>query len=193
MKNFGAKWLALATVIGAVAGLTVNGCGGGDDGGGKGGVGGTAGRGGTTGTAGRGGTTGTAGTTGVSGTTGTAGRGGTTGTAGTTGGGGTGGGSGLTCPQGEFTTNALEGFALNTFMSTSAGAAINLAVREGGTAATLAWDGTDGDPAAGSLKVDAPYTDYNQYVDIQHNFGTSMIKNWTGSAKRAARSNVTPV
>ena len=180
MKNFGAKWLALATVIGAVAGLTVNGCGGGDDGGGKGGVGGTAGRGGTTGTAGRGGTTGTAGTTGVSGTTGTAGRGGTTGTAGTTGGGGTGGGSGLTCPQGEFTTNALEGFALNTFMSTSAGAAINLAVREGGTAATLAWDGTDGDPAAGSLKVDAPYTDYNQYVDIQHNFGTSMIKNWTG-------------
>ncbi len=191
MKNFGAKWLALATVIGAVAGLTVNGCGGGDDGGGKGGGGGTAGRGGTTGTAGRGGTTGTAGTTGVSGTTGTAGRGGTTGTAGTTGGGGTGGpNGGLPCPGVATFDTTVQSFALNTFMDSAAGASINLAVREAGAKATIAWDGADGDPTAGSVKVDAPFDAYNQFIDVQHNYGTSALQNWGATAKIHVRVKV---
>jgi len=184
MKNFGAKWLALAAVSAAIAGMSVNGCGGGDDGtgtAGKGGTTGGAGKGGTTGSAGTGGSTSTAGTggsTSTAGTTGTAGKGGTTGTAGTSGG-GTGGGTGLLCPQGTFDT-ALEGFALNSYMDSTPGAAINLAVREGGTPATLSLDAADGNPANGSLKIDAPFTGYNQYVDVQHNLGTGMIKNWSG-------------
>ena len=45
----------------------------------------------------------------------------------------------------------------------------NLAVHNGGTAPTITWDGTDGSPTAmaGSLKVTAPYSGANQYVDIQ--------------------------
>jgi hypothetical protein len=75
----------------------------------------------------------------------------------------------------------MEGFALNTFMGTSAGSATNLAAdRDGATKATIAWDGTDGDPAAGSLKVEAPFSDYNQFVDVQKVFGATMLKNWTG-------------
>ena len=58
MKNFGAKWLALAAMSAAVAGMGLNGCGGGDNGTGTAGTGG-AGKGGTTGAAGKGGTTGT--------------------------------------------------------------------------------------------------------------------------------------
>src|SRR4029078_10725305 len=65
-------------------------------------------------------------------------------------------------------------------MGPAAGSAVNLFVREGGAQATLSFDGTDGDPTNGSLKVDAPYTDYNQYVDVQRNYGSAMLKNWSG-------------
>jgi hypothetical protein len=195
MKNFGAKWLALAAVAGAAAGMALNGCssgGGGSNGGtggsssgGKGGSsagmagsGATAGKGGSSSTAGTGGSTSTAGTGGSTSTAGTGG--GTAGAGGTGGGAGT--GDGLPCPGiGTFTaTNDVQGFALNTFMDSTAGAAVNLADVEAGTKAMAAWDGTDGDPTAGSIKVDAPFSDYKQFVDVQHNFGPTMLKSWTG-------------
>jgi hypothetical protein len=204
MKNFGAKWLAVAAVLGAAAGMSfLDGCGGGGGGGGTTGTAGTGGaRGGTTGTAGssagKGGTTSTAGT---GGSTTTGGKGGTTSTAGTggssTGGStaGTGGGSGGTgvpCPPlAAFDTNDLQGFALNTFMGTTAGSSVNLAVREAGSKATMTWDGQNGDPFAGSLKVDAPFDDYNQFVDIQHNYGATMLQNWGTNRKLHVRIKVT--
>jgi hypothetical protein len=182
MKNFGAKWLALALAVGAAASLSLNGCGDGG-GGGTAGTTGGAGRGGTTGQAGRGGTGGsTAGTGG-----GVAGRGGTGGgtagtgggTAGSTagsGGGTAGSGGGVACPGNATFNTATESFALNTFAQAG-----NLAILEGGTPATLAHNTTEGDPTAGSLKVDAPFSDYNQYVDIQRNLGPTMLRNWTGA------------
>ncbi len=176
MKNFGAKWLALAAVVGAAAGLSLNGCGGGDGGGtGKGGSAGSSagGRGGTStagtgGSAGRGGATaGTGGSTGGS----TAGTGGATG--GTGGGGGTSGG--LPCPGLATFDSDAQGFLLNTYA-----AAGNLANLEGGAKATLSWTNTQGDPGAGAVKVDAPYSDYNQFVDVQKGLGSAALQNWTG-------------
>jgi hypothetical protein len=207
MKNFGAKWLALAVVFGAAAGLTLNGCG--DSGGNnaKGGSGGSGGKGGTTGTAGHGGTTGTAGTgggtagtggssAGHGGTTGTAGAGGTsaTGTAGAGGGtggsgaggtGGHGGGSGLNCPVATFDT-ALEGFGLNQY-NTNPG---NLFTREAGAKASFAFESSMGDPAAGSVKIDAPYDAYDQLVDLQKGWSATTLQNWTGATKLHVRVKV---
>jgi len=188
----------IAGLVGLGAGMMTSvGC---DDGGGtttgKGGAGGRGGsggnKGGTTGTAGRGGTTGTAGTgtagTGVAGatagTTGTAGA-----TAGTTGTGGTGGGTGgaLPCPKGTFDTTD-EGFALNIY-NQSAGNT-NLATVEAGTPATRAFTNTDGQPAAGSIKVDAPFTDYNQFFDLQKGYSATTLQNWTGATKLHVRVKV---
>src|SRR6478609_8083587 len=177
MKNFGAKWLALAAMSAAVAGMGLNGCGGGDNGTGTGGSGGS-GKGGTTGAAGKGGTTGTGG-------------GGTTGTGGAQGGsggspdGGAGAGGGLPCPGLATFDTTVEGFALNTF----AGAG-NLANLEGGTPATLSFSATEGNPSPGSVKIDAPFSDYNQYVDVQHNFGSTMLKNWSANLAMKVRVKV---
>ena len=44
--------------------------------------------------------------------------------------------------------------------------------REAGARATLSVDATDGDPSPGSMKVDAPFDAYNQFIDVQHNYGT---------------------
>jgi hypothetical protein len=193
MKNFGAKWLALAVVFGAAAGLSLNGCG---DGGGstaKGGSGGSSsgGKGGTTGTggatagtggssAGHGGTTGTAGTGGSGGgTAGTGGSGG--GTAGT----GGSGGSPLNCPVGVFATG-LEGFALNQY-NTSPG---NLFTREAGAKAAFAFESGMGDPAPGSVKIDAPYDAYDQLVDLQKGWSATTLQNWTGATKLHVRVKV---
>src|SRR5262249_49505078 len=72
---------------------------------------------------------------------------------------------------------ANEGFAYNIYNGTPG----NLATPpDGGTAATLAWTGTDGSPAAGSLRADAPFSDYNQYIDIQKGFATPSLQDWTG-------------
>ena len=182
MKNLGPRWLVLVTLVGGAAALTSNfGCGGDDGGTGSGGRGGgSAGRGGAAGgAAGRGGSAGgVAGATAGSGggTAGAAGRGGAGGAAGAAGAGG--GAPALNCPVGAFAT-ADEGFALNTF-NTSPG---NLANREGGTKATSAFTNTMGDPAVGSIRIDAPYDDYNQLVDLQKGFGAAALKNWTGATK----------
>jgi len=195
MKNFGAKWLALAAVVGAAAGLSLNGCGGGGGGTAKGGTTGSAGssaggKGGSSSTAGTGGSStgrgGTGGSVSTAGTGGSANGGSGGSSAGGTGGssaGGTGGmagvGGGIACPGfGTFDTSDMQGFGLNSFMSTSAGAPVNLAVTEAGAQATLGYDPADGSPSPGSLKVTAPFSDFNQFVDVQHGFGASALKDW---------------
>jgi hypothetical protein len=45
---------------------------------------------------------------------------------------------------------------------------------------TLAFDGSAGSPTPGSLKVTAPYSGANQYVDIQKSFGVSSPQDWSG-------------
>jgi hypothetical protein len=133
-----------------------------------GGGGSVAGRGGGTGgsVAGRGGSGGTAGSTGgVSGHGGSGGVGGASGTGGSVG--------PPPCKFASFDQNA-EGFALSPY-NTSPG---NLLLREAGPAATMTWSATDGDPAPGSLRIDAPFSDYNQLVDATIGFaGTRNLAN----------------
>jgi hypothetical protein len=108
---------------------------------------------------------------------------GSTGTAGNNGGAGMTGGGGSTLetlvgvPVATFDTTTLS-FAFSTYDEPT-----NLAVHNGGTAPTITWDGTDGNPTAmaGSLKVTAPYSGANQYIDIQSpTFPTTMLANWMG-------------
>jgi hypothetical protein len=76
-----------------------------------------------------------------------------------------------------FNTDA-EVFMLDTFPSTSP---VNLAATtpDGGASPTLAFDGTTGMPAAGSLKITATFTDYNQMVTVMRDF-TGGTLNVTG-------------
>ena len=46
-------------------------------------------------------------------------------------------------------------------------------------AASLSGDATHGDPTPGSLRLDAPFHAYKEYVDIQKSYGTSALQNWT--------------
>jgi hypothetical protein len=177
MKIFGTRLVTVAGLVGA-AGLFLNvNCGSSSNGTGTAGTsGGTAGHAGGTsgGTAGHAGGTsgGTAGTSG--GTAGTSGgtAGTNSGTAGTSG--GTAGAGGATAGAGGHTNTDggtayasfaynfdtdKEGFAINT----GAGAG-NLAAIEGGAHPSLTWDGGVGKPNVGSLKVDATFTTYKQYV-----------------------------
>jgi hypothetical protein len=61
----------------------------------------------------------------------------------------------------------------------------NLVAHNNGTAPTLNVDTTLGNPAAGSLILTAPYSDYNQYVTVQKDFGTTMLQDWTGKKLHA--------
>jgi hypothetical protein len=144
----------------------------GSGGGAAGSGGGAAGRGGTSGGAGGsvgGGTGGSVtGRGGAGGAAGAAGRGGTGGSAGS---GGTGGPP--PCRYASFDSNA-EGFTLNNFNTMSG----NLLRPDGGAPATLAWSSTEGAPGAGSLKIEAPFTDYNQFVDVVRFFSTQ--QDWRG-------------
>jgi hypothetical protein len=156
--------------------------------GGTGGVGGAGG-----GAAGRGGAGGTAGsaatgrggsTAGSGGSTGgAAGRGGSTaGTGGSAGGAaGRGGGGGSTsgpppCRFASFDATA-EGFVLNPYNTASG----NLRFPEGGAPAAIAWNGTEGAPAMGSLRIDAPFSDYNQFVDVAMLFSATNRQSWPGT------------
>jgi hypothetical protein len=59
----------------------------------------------------------------------------------------------------------------------------NLAVHNGGMPPTVEFDASDGSPASassGSLKVFAPYSGANQYVDLQRPYPASMLQNWMG-------------
>jgi len=107
-------------------------------------------------------------------------------TGGTSGGGGSGGPFDPSSP--------VPGVALATFDTKAVGFSFsnyneppNLAVNNAGTDPTLAWNGADGSPNPGCLKVTAPFSAGNQYVDIQsaslQTDSTNMCigcQNWTG-------------
>jgi hypothetical protein len=110
-------------------------------------------------------------------------QGGASGTAGAAGGTGNGAGGAnidttlIGVGVATFDTN-IQSFAFSTYDEMP-----NLAVHNGGMAPTLDWDGTQGSPSspAGSLKVFAPYSGANQYVDIQSpTFPSSMLRDWSG-------------
>ncbi len=168
-------------------------------------TGGTTGTGGTAGAAGSSPTGGTAGSSagGVGGNaTGGAGgaagapaaggaAGGGAGTAGGAGNGGVGGaivGTALATfdPTDAGSTAALEGFVLDK--TNNAG---NLALATDATpAATLAWDGTTGDPTAGSLVVDAPFNAYNEYFNLQKGYANTNLQDWTGKTTLHVRVKI---
>ncbi len=98
-----------------------------------------------------------------------------------TGGSGTGGSGSVTGPiKGSayalFNT-ATEGFQLNVYHDTGAK---NLGdPASGGETPTLSFDSSTGNPDPGCLKVVAPYTGPNQYVDIQKSM-TTTPQDWSG-------------
>ncbi len=108
--------------------------------------------------------------------------GGSTGSAGSNGNAGTTGSGGSTLndlvgvPIATFDTT-IQSFAFSTYDEPT-----NLAVHNGGMPPTITYDATDGSPTAtGSLKVFAPYSGANQYVDIQSpTFPMAMLRDWSG-------------
>ena len=69
-----------------------------------------------------------------------------------------------------------EGFSFSSYDEAG-----NLAVHFGDTAPTVQFDGTDGSPDNGSLKVLAPYSGANQYVDIQSKtYAMGDLRNFKG-------------
>jgi hypothetical protein len=188
-------------------------CSSGGNAGGSGGAGGSAGAGGATGNGGSSGAGGAAGKGGSSGAGGAAGAGGVGG--GTTDGGqggrdagpGTGGAGGTAAdaaidvapsdgggtndgslaapPLAGFDTT-VEGFTLsNTELASDLMG--NLVLHNGGTAPTLTWDGTQGDPSPGALKVTAPYSDFRQYVEVVKDYGTTNLQDWSGKTRLSVR------
>ena len=183
MNIFRSRFLMVASLAGT-AGLLMNVNCGGSSGGGTGGSGGTTSTGGKggTGTGGKGGGTGGTSTGGTAGSgTGGAATGGTAGS-GTGGSAGAKGGNGGANTDGgtqqfaafsyTFDTQAqgTEGFTFNNFN----GSGGNLVDVDGGTAPTLAWDGSVGQPNPGSLKVTATFTDYGQFVNTSLNVQPSL-------------------
>jgi len=100
-----------------------------------------------------------------------------------TGGNGAGGGGGN-----NSMTGPIVGLPLATFDNDSEGFSFssydepgNLAVHYTDMAPTLQFDGTDGSPDHGSLKVFAPYSGANQYVDIQSKtYASTDLRNFKG-------------
>jgi hypothetical protein len=107
----------------------------------------------------------------------------------------TGGTSGSGGSGGPFDPKSpVPGVALATFDANAVGFSFsnyneppNLAVNNAGTDPTLSWNGADGSPSPGALKVTAPFSAGNQYVDIQSkSFQTDTTNmcigclNWTG-------------
>src|SRR5262249_3764354 len=72
--------------------------------------------------------------------------------------------------------SSAEGFQLNNYHDTSNK---NLGDPASGASPTLMFDSSTGNPNPGCLKVVAPYTGSNQYVDIQKSM-TMTPQNWTG-------------
>jgi hypothetical protein len=107
----------------------------------------------------------------------------------------TGGTSGSGGSGGPFDPSSpVPGVALATFDAKAVGFSFsnyneppNLAVNNAGTDPTLGWNGADGSPSPGCLKVTAPFSAGNQYVDVQsaslQTDSTNMCigcQNWTG-------------
>jgi hypothetical protein len=78
-------------------------------------------------------------------------------------------------PYALFNT-ATEGFQLNVYHDTGN---TNLGDPASGASPTLMFDSSAGSPDPGSLKVVAPYTGANQYVDIQKSM-TNSPQDWRG-------------
>ena len=90
-----------------------------------------------------------------------------------------GGVPGLPCTGlSTFNTAGTDGFGLNTFMPSGQQNLANAV--DGGSVATLAFSSSDGDPTLGSLHSDAPFSDYNQFIQVQKDFATTALKDWTG-------------
>jgi len=176
-----------AGISGAGGGAGDSGAGGDDGAGGAGGAAGAAGAGGTAGAAGvggrgtagmggRGGNGGRGGSAGAGGAAGGGGRGGAGGAGGvagaggrggTAGAGGAGGAGGSTAPAFSRTFDTTtESAVLSDFADPNA---TNLGAAGSGSTPTLTFDGTLGNPAAGSLKAAAHFTDYLQYIDVNLN------------------------
>ena len=165
----------------------------------SGSTGGTSAKGGSTGSGGasaKGGSTGSGGANALGGSTGSGGvsaTGGSSATGGTAGSGGAASSGGPcvgTVTLFDFATGD-QGWGFNTYQATNAaGLAIspfNLAapgVLSGGdldagvAAPTIAADSTVGDPP-GSLKVVVKFTDYNQQVNPDINWGANALQDWT--------------
>ena len=182
MKNFGAKWLALAAVVGAVAGMSLNGCGGGDDGDRHGRHRRLRGRGGTTGSAGTGGgTAGTAGTTaaprGNGRHDGHRGHGGATA--------GTGGGSRrhrrrgrrAPLPRRRDVRHHRRGFALNMFKTERRQPRSSRAARK----ATLSWSARRRASVPGLAEDRRAVRRLRPVRRPPEDFGATTLKNWTGN------------
>jgi hypothetical protein len=105
--------------------------------------------------------------------------GGGAGTAGTSGTGGTGGGGN---PNGAIVGSPLATFdsGLDGFMFGTYDEPANLNGASSTMKGTLSFDGAVGNPNPGSLKVVAPYSGANQYVDVQKSYGTGNPQDWTG-------------
>jgi hypothetical protein len=99
----------------------------------------------------------------------------TTGTGGSGGSGGSVTGPIKGSPYALFATGT-EGFQLNVYHDTGN---TNLGDPASGASPSLSFDSTAGSPDNGSIKVVAPYTGPNQYVDIQKSM-TNMPQDWRG-------------
>jgi hypothetical protein len=75
-------------------------------------------------------------------------------------------------PLATFDSN-VNNFALNTFAEV--GNLANLPAP-----ATMTWIGTDGSPTAGCLKITAPYSGANQWVDIEAPTFPAPLPSWSG-------------
>jgi hypothetical protein len=101
-----------------------------------------------------------------------------------TGGGGSGGGGGgqlgaiVGTPLATFNADR-ESFVFSMY---NGDAPMNLVVNHGADAPTLTWDPADGSPSGGgSLKVVAPFSGANQYVDVQSpSYPMTNLQNFAG-------------
>jgi hypothetical protein len=80
----------------------------------------------------------------------------------------------------------IAGFRLDSFVE-----AANLNNGSHPTPPTLAWDMTEGSPDPGCLKITAPYTGANQYVDLESPIFPMPFPDWSGK-KLHVRIKVDP-
>jgi hypothetical protein len=130
---------------------------------------------------GSGGSTGGSAGAGASGTITLAGTGGSAGAAGDMGVGGAGGAASTGTVLFKFDTD-IEKFTYNTFGTGDAGTAM---AADGGAAAVLSdkakisWDGTDGSPDKGSMKLEIPFSAYDQQADFLVTFDDANLKDFS--------------
>jgi hypothetical protein len=100
----------------------------------------------------------------------------TTGTAGTTGT----GGSGMVTGPIKGSGLALFDTGIEMFMFSPYNETPNLNAPGSTMKPTIAFDDAVGNPNPGALRITAPYSGSNQYVDVQKDFGSSNLQNLAG-------------